>query len=64
MLPYQERVIQEKKELDEKLEKLDTFVRSEIYKTLPVEEQNRLLKQYSIMESYSHILNERIVNFN
>lgn len=63
MQPYQERVVQEKKELDEKLAKLDAFGRTEQYTLLPVDEQGRLNRQHSIMEQYSQILQERINNF-
>lgn len=64
MQPHQERVIQEKKELDEKLAKLDKFGRTEIFASLPVDEQGRLNRQYSVMEEYSRILEERIAAFN
>ena len=63
MLPYQERVIQEKKELDERLAKLDAFGRTEVFTSLPSEEQGRLNRQHSVMEEYSCILGERIAAF-
>jgi hypothetical protein len=63
MAPHQERVVQEKKELDEKLAKLDAFGRTDFYKTLPDDEQGRLNRQHSFMEEYSRILGERIAAF-
>ena len=63
MAPHQERVVQEKKELDEKLAKLDAFGRTDFYKTLPSDEQGRLNRQHSVMEEYSRILGERIAAF-
>jgi hypothetical protein len=63
MKPHQERVIQEKRELDEKLAKLDAFGRTEVFNTLPSDEQGRLNRQHSVMEHYSRILGERIAAF-
>jgi hypothetical protein len=42
MQPHQERVVAEKKELDEKREKLGTFIEGEIFQALSSEERNRL----------------------
>ncbi len=39
MAPHQERVVQEKKELDEKLAKLDAFGRTDLFASLPADEQ-------------------------
>ena len=63
MLPFQERVIEEKKELDERLVKLTVFVCSETFKKLSSVEQGRLNQQHSIMEHYSAILGRRIAAF-
>lgn len=63
MLPYQERVVVEKAELDDKLEKLDAFGRTELFAGLASEEQGRLNRQHSAMEQYSLILGERIAAF-
>lgn len=64
MQPFQERVIQEKKELDEKLAKLETFVfRNPTFFDVPSDERLRMAKQYCIMYDYSNILAERIANF-
>lgn len=63
MEPYQQRVIEEKNELDEKLAKLSSFGTSAMFTALPVEEQGRLNRQYRVMEEYSRILQERIAAF-
>jgi hypothetical protein len=64
MLDYQQRVIDEKIELDEKLEKLLIFISSDFFsKTISFEEQIRLRKQSVSMTAYSEILAERIEAF-
>lgn len=63
MQPHQERVVTEKSELDEKIEKLDTFRAGTIFPTLDEEEQKRLYAQLSFMRSYSGILADRIAAF-
>jgi hypothetical protein len=63
MQPHQERVITEKKELDEKREKLGAFIEGKIYQTLSSEERNRLTQQALAMTAYSTILGDRIAAF-
>jgi|HubBroStandDraft_5_1064220.scaffolds.fasta_scaffold55141_2 hypothetical protein len=63
MQPYQQRVIDEKAELDEKLTKLTTFLAGSLVATLPAGEQDRLDRQANIMQQYSMILGERIAAF-
>ena len=64
MQPHEERVIIEKKELDEKIDKLKAFImENPVFKRLSIEEQKRLNQQYDIMIQYSKILNERINAF-
>ena len=60
---YQERVIEEKRALDEKLEKLCAFHETAIFAALPVEEQDRLIRQSVAMGDYSNVLAERIAEF-
>jgi len=60
---YQARVVQEKQELDDKIEKLDNFLLSELFQKLPDAEQERLDRQLSIMKDYSAVLGERIAAF-
>lgn len=61
--PYQQRVIDEKKELDERREKLDLFFVTSKFAKLDQAEQDRLRIQSEIMSAYSEILRLRIVAF-
>lgn len=62
--PHQQRVVDEKEALDEKLEKLSTFKASNpIYFKLPDAEQHRLARQLVLMMEYSEVLGERIAAF-
>ncbi len=63
MQPHEQRVVDEKKELDEKLTKLTAFFSGKIFSTLPLDEQERLKQQSEVMEKYSNILHERITHF-
>ena len=60
---YQERVVAEKKELDERLKKLTAFIISSKFNDLTFAEQKRMSKQKSIMFLYSDVLGERIAVF-
>ena len=62
--PHQQRVVDEKTELDERLGKLHDFIQENpIFKTLPEDEQKRLQRQDLVMAEYSQILSERIAAF-
>lgn len=61
--PHQQRVIEEKAALDEKLAKLDAFFGTPIFDGLPAAERDRLTMQASIMGSYSMVLGDRIKAF-
>ena len=61
--PHQERVVTEKKELDEKLSKLKSFFDSKTFATLDPAECDRLRSQAAVMEEYSSILGARIESF-
>ncbi len=64
MMPHQQRVIDEKEELDAKTKGLQIFIReSPHFNTLPLDEQWRLTSQSHIMVQYSAILGERIKQF-
>ena len=63
MEAYQERVIEEKKELDSKIERLTTFIKSEKFDKLPEDEQKRMRWQAVTMELYSAALADRVENF-
>ena len=62
--PHQQRVLDEKIELDQRLNALDAFIeRSPIFATVPEDEQGRLKHQLDVMQELSAILAERIDNF-
>ena len=63
MKPYQERVVDEKRDLDEKLSKLAAFGTTPLFTALTPDEQGRLNRQHTVMEEYSRILGERIAAF-
>lgn len=63
MLPHQQRVIDEKAELDERLAKLLAFLNGDVVQTLSWPEQARLGDQCAIMAQYSSILGKRIAAF-
>jgi len=60
MKAYQKRAVVEKNELNEKIEKLETFVDGEIASELSEEEQDCLSEQLSAMMEYSTALQNRI----
>lgn len=63
MSTYQERVIEEKRELDEKHQKLLEFFNTDIFRGLAQAEKDRLRTQHSVMGVYSEILHQRISAF-
>ena len=63
MESYQQRVIDEKTELDEKISKLQLFISSEKFSQVKPEEQERLVRQHGFMIQYSNVLKERIEKF-
>ncbi len=63
MQPHQQRVVDEKTELDAKLTKLKAFFDSETFTGLDNAEMARLREQAYVMGKYSQILGERIAAF-
>lgn len=63
MPEHQKRVLFEKQELDDRRRKLWDFLGGNVFKTLPVDEQDRLTRQSEAMSEYSKILAERIKHF-
>jgi hypothetical protein len=61
--PHQQRVLDEKAALDDKIRKLQTFAQGPIFDRLPDEEKGRMHSQFSVMQDYSKILAERIAAF-
>lgn len=63
MLPYQQRVVEEKQQLDERHEKLCLFIQSKPFYQLPLAEQKRLETQWHLMSALSAVLGDRIDAF-
>jgi len=64
MKVYQQRVVEEKKELDEKISKLIVFIdHSSSYLTMDDQDKELLGKQLDAMRDYSKILGDRISRF-
>lgn len=63
MQDYQARVVQEHADLTEKLFKLKSFMKQNIYSSLDKAEQLRLDRQAQYMELYERVLGERIAVF-
>lgn len=61
MKPHVERMINERTQLNEKIEKLDAFISgNETFSTLPEEEKYDMVLQLDAMNLYSKILAHRI----
>lgn len=63
MEAYQQRVIDEKADLDAKREKLVAFTHSDAFAALPFLEQERMNTQAHLMTAYSGVLADRIAAF-
>lgn len=63
MKDFQQRVVNEKNELDFKIEALTDFIGASVFPGLNSEEQKRLKRQCKVMMEYSDILNDRISAF-
>jgi len=63
MQEYQQRVLDEKVELDDKLGRLQKFLDSSTFKTVDPAEQERLKNQAAAMKQYSDILADRLAHF-
>ena len=62
-LPHQQRVIEEKSDLDAKRSKLAAFLYTGTFESLDSAERERLEKQLRLMTGYSDVLAERIATF-
>ena len=62
MKDYQTRVFAEKKELDNKIISLNTFLFSDLSMDLLDRDRKLMVRQMHIMMEYSSILSERIDN--
>lgn len=60
MSTFKERLQDEKQQLDEKREKLEAFVGSEVFTKIDARQMSLLNIQLQIMDSYSQVLTERL----
>lgn len=60
MSNYIDRMITERRELDEKRERLGAFKSTGIFRALPWQEQERMNTQAHLMTAYSAVLGARI----
>ncbi len=63
MPPHQQRVVDERVELSDKLGKLEAFANTQLFAGLDEAERRRLMAQHGAMFAYSAILSERIAAF-
>ena len=63
MEPYQQRVVDEKADLDVKLDALTAFLESETRPSIHPKEHERMQAQANAMQEYSAILGRRIAAF-
>jgi hypothetical protein len=63
LAPHQERVVAEKADLDDRLQKLVAFFSTPIYAGLSEAERSRLRSQSFFMMGYSAVLGDRIEAF-
>lgn len=63
MQPYQQRVIDERIDLDAKIKRLADFLNGDAFRLLVVDEQNDLRSQLEEMKTYCGTLCRRIARF-
>lgn len=61
--PYQLAMLEERKDLNERLANLHTFIGKPTFNTLDALEQSRMQYQQHVMRQYFDVLNERIRSF-
>jgi hypothetical protein len=61
--PHQQRVIAERAELRERLDKLTCFISTQDFLGIQYAEQNRLIRQQGLMQELRDVLDERIAAF-
>ena len=60
---HQHRVINEKSDVDCRIQELTDFMRLSMFVSLPLQEQDRQRRQLRAMREYSSVLGERIEAF-
>jgi hypothetical protein len=61
--PHQQRVIAERGELAERLDKLNAFIGGELWLKLPEDERDLLVEQRGYMTAYLGVLQRRSARF-
>lgn len=61
--PFQQRVVDERQELETRIDKLRAFIPTGTCMALPFKERSRLARQLKAMVEYSEVLAERIDAF-
>lgn len=61
--PHQQRVVAESKQLEDRLNKLQIFLRTDLYAGLPEEDRELLKMQADAMALYLGIINTRVAKF-
>ena len=64
MEPWQQRVVEERGELSDRIVKLNLFLNGESVSALPHEDYLLLTNQYAVMVLYHDVLDRRIARFN
>ena len=59
-MSFKERLVEEREQLSERLQKLSTFIGGEVYQGLHPSDQGLLDRQRQIMTDYLSVLGERI----
>lgn len=63
MKDWQERVVQESKDLDDKIVKLKAMICSDRFEALQDMDQRLLVQQLAVMKQYASVLKVRIQRF-
>ena len=61
--PFQQRVIDERDDLEIKASKLQDFILSDKFFSVPADERQRLVLQRNLMDAYVIVLDQRIAAF-
>lgn len=62
-LPHQQRIVDERAELADKLQKLERFTEGDFFQRLDANERDRMTRQTEHMRAYRNVLDERIGAF-
>lgn len=63
LAPHQQRVVDEKAELDAKRDRLRVFIAAPDFEAVPADERSRLVRQDMLMSDLSEVLAKRIESF-